>query len=86
MASETENAEIAWAQAADEADELREINAELLTELASAALALEEAAKLLHAKGLQGTASIIAGHADRARAAIAKATSHATTTNTASAR
>jgi len=51
--------------------------ADLLTELDSAAVALEEASKLLFAKGLQGSASIIMGHADRARAAIAKAEAEA---------
>lgn len=46
---------------------------ELLSELAATALALDEAAALLFAKGLQGCAGIMAGHADRARALIAKA-------------
>lgn len=46
---------------------------ELAQELASAAVALEEAAKLLFAKGFQGTASIMAAHASKARAAVSRA-------------
>jgi len=46
---------------------------DMLTELEAAAVAMEEASKLLFAKGLQGTASIILAHRDRALAAIAKA-------------
>jgi hypothetical protein len=47
---------------------------DLLSELENSASALEEAAKLLFAKGLQGCASIMAANSDRARHAIAKAT------------
>lgn len=46
---------------------------ELLSECENAALALEEAAKLLLAKGLGGCAKIMAGHALRARLIASKA-------------
>jgi len=47
---------------------------ELLEALQKSAVALEEASKLLYVKGLQGCASIMMGHRDIARAAIARAT------------
>lgn len=47
---------------------------ELVEALKSSSRALEEASKLLFAKGLQGCASIMLGHRDIAQAALAKAT------------
>jgi hypothetical protein len=46
---------------------------ELVEALEGSAVALEEASKLLFAKGLQGCASIMMGHRDIALAAISKA-------------
>ncbi len=46
---------------------------DLLAALEKSAVALHEAAILLTAKGLAGCGSIMAGHADIARAAILKA-------------